>query len=126
MTFQARNVAKRPDDLRLQKKITPEMEKHKWQPGKSGNQSGKRPPKGQTLYGRLQEILRTRRTDGKQGTRLDAAAEAYVRQMESGSFIHLKEVIDRQEGKVPNRVANADGSNMKAYVGIPVDGPDAP
>lgn len=107
-------------------RIASEMKTFKFAKAKTADQLTPKRHRANTLYGRIRSILSDKRTDGKPGTRLDAAADAYVSQMESGSFIHLKEIIDRQEGKIPNRIANADGTNLKAYIGIPVDGPDAP
>lgn len=85
-------------------------------------------PQGKRLLTRIKEILneRSKKPDGRRNTRFDDCAEAFVTAMEAGSFIHVKEFIDRQEGKVPTRVADADGNKLKMYVGIPVDGPDAP
>jgi hypothetical protein len=80
-----------------------------------------------SLLESIQKVLAMPSTKaGKGPSRLDVAAEAYVEAMEAGSFVHLKEVLDRQEGKVPTRVGNADGTNLKGYVGIPVDGEGAP
>ena len=87
---------------------------------------GKRRVKKGSLYQRVRHILRQPRLDGGHGTRLDAAAEAYVRMMEQGSFIHLNAFIERQEGKVPTRIADADGNSIKLYAGVPIDGEQAP
>jgi hypothetical protein len=75
-------------------------------PGESGNPGGR--AKGRTVLSRVREILE----DEAEG---QAVAVAYVGAMKCGSFQHLKEVIDREEGKVPDRVANADGSNLEQY-----------
>lgn len=91
--------------------------------------TAKHRPQGRGLLSaimvKLQEpaMKDVRGPDGKfeTATRLDVAADAYVRQMELGSFIHNKEIVERQEGKVPNRVAGADGDALKLYIGLPVD-----
>jgi hypothetical protein len=46
--------------------------------------------------------------------------------MKAGSFAHIKEYIDREEGKVPSRIAGANGESIKTYIGLPVEGDDAP
>ena len=90
------------------------------------------PPKkrqqGKSLFTRIKELLRERSVtpQGKYNTRFDDVANAFVKSMEDGSFVHLKEFIDRDEGKIPNRHANADGSNIKAYIAMPVDGDESP
>lgn len=98
---------------------------------KKGNQLAKnRNNIGSSILTRIKHTLkeRSKREDApKDRTRFDDAAEAYVRQLEAGSFIHFKELIDREEGKVPNRIAGADGDNVKVYVGVPLDDdPEAP
>lgn len=85
-------------------------------PAKPGGKIGK------TLMNRVRELLaeRSLNADGRYNTRFDDVANAFIRSMETGSFVHLKEFIDREEGKVPNRVADAEGKNLKLYVGVPV------
>lgn len=79
-----------------------------------------------SLLTRIKKILKQRSTRFPNGVRADDVAEAYIRAMEQGSFVHLKEFIDREEGKVPTRIADADGGKMKAYVGMPLEGDQAP
>lgn len=104
----------------------PQLKKHAFSSSNQPKNNGRKP--GRTLLSRVKEVLtETSRTPGgRYNTRFDDCADAYVKQMEKGSFIHLKEYIDREEGKVPNRLANADGKNIKQYVGMPIDGEDAP
>jgi hypothetical protein len=61
--------------------------------------------------------------DGKpvDGTVMDSAAQGFVNMMIGGNFAHLKEYLDRENGKVPTRVADAEGKSMKMYVGVPTD-----
>ncbi len=77
----------------------------------------------QTLLARVREMLRERckNSDGKTVTRFDLAADAFIQAMTNGSFHHLKEFIEREEGKVPVRHAGADGETLKMYVGMPVE-----
>jgi len=102
-----------------------------FQPGNRksvGRASAPRRP-GKTLLEGVREALckvTSRNPDGTYNTEFDAAVNAFVQQLKNGSFVHTKEYIDREEGKVPTRVANADGSNLKPYIGLPVDGPSAP
>lgn len=77
-----------------------------WKPGQSGNPAGR--PKKKTL---MEEIREQLRAEGA-ATSLEDVAKKYIAMMKKGSFAHLKEYIEREEGKVPDRVANADGSNI--------------
>jgi hypothetical protein len=40
-------------------------------------------------------------------------AKAFVRELKRGRWPHMQELINREEGKVPDRHANADGSNIE-------------
>lgn len=116
----------------LQAPVNDNIKKNTWQVGQSANPAGALP--GKRLLTRVKELLaelskiRSKNPDGTPNTRFDDAADAFVQKMEEGSFIHLKEYIDREEGKVPTRHADADGKNLKLYVGMPVEDtdPDAP
>lgn len=77
-----------------------------WKPGQSGNPAGR--PKHKTLMETIREKLAA---DGASPS-LEDIAHTYIAAMAQGSFQHLKEYIDREQGKVPDRVANADGSNL--------------
>jgi hypothetical protein len=59
----------------------------------------------------MEEIRDQLALDGAKVTLADIA-KTYIDAMNKGSFQHLKEYIDRESGKVPDRVANADGSNL--------------
>jgi hypothetical protein len=67
------------------------------------NPSGR--PRGKTLLTIIRQKLKARGES-------EEVAEAYITAMKGGSFAHLKEYIEREEGKVPDRIANADGSNI--------------
>jgi hypothetical protein len=83
---------------------------------------------GKTLMKRIQELMRlnSKDADGKYNPQQDIIARAFIRAMETGSFNHLKEYIDREEGKIPQRIAGADGKNIKLYVGVATEGEEAP
>lgn len=114
------------EKLRRQVQNTPEMAAHifrKGQPAPHRNLKGR--PTGKTLYTMIREKLEEVVEEGGK-TMLEVCASAYIRQMKKGSFVHHKEIMDRQDGKIPTRVANADGENLKMYVGMPIDGDEAP
>lgn len=83
------------------------------------------PAKGPRLLNCIQKELDTR-SDNEYLTRREKAAMAYVDEMEAGSFAHHKEILDREEGKVPSRMATADGIPLKAFIAMPLEGDDAP
>jgi hypothetical protein len=85
-------------------------------------------PVGQTFLSRVREILKTTSVHPDpmhpERMRFDDAAEAFVRQMEAGNFQFHKEFIDREEGKVTQKIDF--GVTTKLYVGMPTEGEDAP
>ena len=74
--------------------------------GVSGNPLGR--PKKKTAMEEVRELLMA---DGASPSQTDVARK-YIELMMKGSFSHLKEYIDRQEGKVPDRIADADGGKL--------------
>jgi hypothetical protein len=84
-------------------------------------------PPGMRLMTRIREILgeKSLLPDGRYNTRFDDVADAFVRQMETGSFPHMKEFIEREEGKVTQPI-DLNPSAVKMYEDVPVDGPEAP
>lgn len=80
--------------------------KPRWKPGQSGNPAGR--PKHKTLMEAIREQILAEGANPS----IDDIAARYIASMHKGSFQHLKEYIDREQGKVPDRVANADGSNL--------------
>lgn len=69
-------------------------------PGKSGNPRGR--PKGRTLTEILRAKLKEKGPDGK--VNADAIAEEIIKQARAGHFQYTKELLERTEGKVPDRV----------------------
>jgi hypothetical protein len=72
---------------------------------------------------RVREALQQPITRGRHKGKLyiDVVVEAYVKAMARGSFVHLKEYIDREEGKVAQRIASDDGDNI-VLLPIKLDG----
>ena len=83
----------------------------RFRPGQSGNPAGR--PKRKTLGERIADLLDETDLYGKPipGGRsvADLLAEAIVREALKGKFAFAKEVLDRTEGKVPDRVAGPEG-----------------
>lgn len=69
-----------------------------------------------------------RAEDGQNYAEMKKVAKVFISQMKKGSFAHVKEYLDRSEGKVPNRIADAEGKKIKLYANMPVndDDPNAP
>lgn len=75
-----------------------------FKPGQSGNPGGK--PKGtRSLLRAIRAKLVERLKDAEEGEEdgYDRAAGAFVAALLNGSFQHAKELIEREEGKVPDR-----------------------
>lgn len=91
--------AESPDDSSEKQhdnsRVPPQLKPFAFPPGQSGNPGGR--PKGKTVMSAIREIL-------EDDAEREAVARAYVDQMKGGAFQHLKEVIDREEGKVPDRL----------------------
>jgi hypothetical protein len=78
----------------------------RFQPGQSGNPGGR--PRGQSLTSRIREALELEEIAGKKlprGKRVaDLVVEALLKEALKGKFAHLQEVIQRTDGKVPDKV----------------------
>jgi hypothetical protein len=76
---------------------------------KNGNPGGPGRPLSLTTI--IREVLA--RPDKRHGTRAEALIALAERRARKGDFRFFKEIIDRNDGKVPDRLANADGSNIE-------------
>lgn len=84
----------------------------RFKPGNTAAKGKGRPLGSISIWARIQRELRKRITeDGPlQGKRrADAVAKAFVDEAMAGKWPQLKELIDREQGKVPERVADANG-----------------
>lgn len=85
----------------------------RFKPGNNANPKGR--PKGTSLTAIIRRVLAEKDPKGK-GTKADrliAMAEARARK---GDFRFFKELIDRNDGKVPDRIADADGNKLTIEV----------
>ncbi len=87
---------------------------HLFKPGQSGNPKGR--PRGATVAGRISKILADE--DGKVAT---ALAKVFVSKGLKGDFKFAKELIDRVDGKVPDRHAGHDGGPLVREVAFDLD-----
>ena len=86
----------------------PPPKEYQWKPGQSGNWKGR--PKGcRNLANVIRELLDQKATDGKSGTIRDELARVAHKQAKRGSFSFYKEVLDRDSGKVPDKVIQSEG-----------------
>jgi hypothetical protein len=76
----------------------PPPAEHRWKKGQSGNPGGR--PKGRSITAALREILE-REHNGKPIA--DLIAERLVKDALSGKFPHLKEVLERADGKTTDK-----------------------
>jgi hypothetical protein len=74
-----------------------------WKKGQSGNPKGR--PKGKTIASLLRQIIED--NDGKIA---DALAKKAIQSALEGDFRFWNEIIERLDGKVPNRLEGSDGS----------------
>jgi hypothetical protein len=70
-----------------------------WKPGQSGNPGGR--PKGRSVTALLRELLDQEHNQKKLAELL---AERLLKEALTGKLGHIKEVLDRTEGKVADRV----------------------
>lgn len=97
---------------------------HQWKPGQSGNPKGTPPAKTQ-LYRHFCKYLemtpaQIEKLDKSKLSMSQIAALAMVRKVGKGEWPQQKEVIERDEGKVPNKteLSGTDGEPIKFYRGI--------
>ena len=99
---------------------------HQWRPGQSGNPKGA-PPSRTNLWRYICEYMemtpeKLQRVALKSSelTMARRAALVTVQKMGAGEWTRLKEMIERSEGKVPQKteISGADGEPIKFYRGI--------
>jgi phage gp16-like protein len=76
---------------------TAHLKKHMWKPGQSGNPGGR--PKGASLTNRLRKAL-----DANDGQLAEVVVKVLLREAAKGKYQHLREVLDRVDGKVVQKV----------------------
>lgn len=87
-----------------------------FKPGQSGNPKGR--PKGQGITDRI--LRRLNEDDGKLA---EDIAEVIIKKAKAGDFNFCKTVLERIDGKIPDRIAGADGGSLKIIIqGIDDDG----
>src|SRR4051812_46940766 len=86
---------------------------HQFKPGTSGNPGGRK--KGETFKARLRRILETEH-NGKEIA--DLLMERLVKDALSGKLGHLKELLDRTEGKVTERVELVGDQDQRLVINI--------
>jgi hypothetical protein len=81
--------------------------------GQSGNPKGR--PKGKSITAQLRKLM----DEGLEGRDLaDAMAKAAYKAALKGDHRFWKEIIERLDGKVPDRFADADGNSIPNHVRI--------
>jgi len=78
------------------------LKKHQWPKGVSGNPGGKR--RGESVTSRIRKLLQE-----NGGERARQVANIIVTLAEQGDVPMIKELLNRTEGKVPERIAGHDG-----------------
>jgi hypothetical protein len=96
--------------IRVGKGVPPDATK--FRPGQSGNPSGR--PRGESITAALRRLLLAENPDGS--TDAEALARKAIAEAKGGNFQFFKEVIDRSDGKVPDRIAGADGQNPRIEI----------
>jgi hypothetical protein len=71
-------------------------------------------PKGENLTTKLRRVLDE--DDPKYGTKGDALIAIAVAAAKKADFRFFKEIIDRMDGKVPERLAGSDGDPLRIEV----------
>lgn len=88
-----------------------------WKKGQSGNPAGK--AKGRkSIIALIEERLYKSKNDAER----EAVVTAYIESMKAGSFQHLKEFIDRQDGKSGDKpVLNIEINNTTNTLNVDTD-----
>ena len=81
----------------------PEFLNNQWKPGQSGNPKGR--PKKKSISEELHDLMEDlRKRKNKNMTTREALAEVIIEQALAGRFTFMKEILDRTEGKVADKV----------------------
>jgi hypothetical protein len=83
---------------------------------KNGNPGGPGRPQGSIdIWARIRRELMALETEGegKGKERADLIALQFVKDAMNGRWQQVQELINREEGKIPDRLANADGTNIE-------------
>jgi hypothetical protein len=95
--------------------------KHRFKKGRSGNPGGR--PKGTSITAILRELLNRPTEDGR--VVAEELADVFIERAKAGQFKFAKEILDRTEGKVPDRVevSGKDGKPLAVLVlkGVSLD-----
>jgi hypothetical protein len=98
----AKTVAKKTDKKQGNNKVGPcnPPKPHRFKPGQSGNPNGR--PKSKPITAAIKKLL-----DKNDGAALLAIAAASIEKASEGDHRHLKEILDRVEGKVLDKVEHS-------------------
>jgi uncharacterized membrane protein (UPF0182 family) len=95
-----KKVAKRATQKQTKKSPAEHLRPHWFKPGQSGNPGGR--PKGTSLTDRLRALVE----EGEKGKTADAICKAAVEAAKSGDFRFFQEILNRLDGKVPDKLAS--------------------
>jgi hypothetical protein len=87
------------------------LKDHRFQKGKSGNPAGR--PKGRTVTTALRELSQTEH-NGK--VLVDLVAERIMKEALQGKHAFVKELLERLEGKVPDKALIETKGQQKVYI----------
>lgn len=85
------------------------LKKHWFKPGQSGNPEGR--PKGTGITDVMRKAL-----EKDEGKLADAVAQVIIKKAQSGDFNFCKMLVERIDGKIPDRIAGADGGSLKIII----------
>jgi hypothetical protein len=80
----------------------------RFKPGQSGNPNGR--PRETSLTAIIRRVLAE--ADEEHGTKGEKLIAVALRAADKGDFRYFKELIERNDGKVPDRIADADGNKL--------------
>lgn len=101
---------------RPREKQADHLAEHRFKPGNDGNvENGGGRPKGSIdIWARIRNELKAKVAQGQYAGEeyANLVAKSFVKQLLKGKWPQTKELIDREEGKVPERLADANGNNI--------------